>query len=77
MGTPETLVEALSLPDGEARGFRFLGLDREERYYPPYAAMRAEAQRRAALLSDAHEIIVATFVHSARLDELMSCGMTS
>ena len=47
---PQTLVEALyRLPDGDERGFRFLGLDREERYYP-YAAMRAEAERRAAFL---------------------------
>src|SRR5690606_8009056 len=53
MGPKATLVEALaSLPDGEARGFRFLGLDRKERYYP-YAAMRAEAERRAAFLADA------------------------
>ncbi len=50
---PSTLVEALErLPDGEARGFRFLGLDRQERYYP-YAAMRAEAKRRAAFLAAA------------------------
>ena len=41
---PQTLVEALyRLPEGEERGFRFLGLDRKERYYP-YAAMRAEAE---------------------------------
>ena len=50
---PQTLVEALyRLPEGEERGFRFLGLDRKERYYP-YAAMRAEAERRAAFLSAA------------------------
>jgi fatty-acyl-CoA synthase len=48
---PSTLVEALDrLPDGEHRGFRFLGLDRQERYFP-YAAMRAEAERRAAFLT--------------------------
>lgn len=48
---PVTLVEALErLPDGDERGFRFLGLDRQERYFP-YAAMRAEAERRAAFLT--------------------------
>ncbi len=48
---PATLVEALTrLPGGEHRGFRFLGLDRQERYLP-YAAMRAEAERRAAFLA--------------------------
>lgn len=53
MTLPQTLVEALyALPDGEERGFRFHGLDRQERYYP-YAAMRAEAERRAAFLADA------------------------
>ncbi len=53
MPNPQTLVEALyALPDGEERGFRFYGLDREERYYP-YAAMRAEAERRAAFLAAA------------------------
>lgn len=53
MTRPQTLVEALyALPDGEERGFRFHGLDRQERYYP-YAAMREEAERRAAFLADA------------------------
>jgi fatty-acyl-CoA synthase len=53
MPYPATLVEALHrLPDGEERGFRFLGLDREERFYP-YAAMRVEAERRAAFLAAA------------------------
>lgn len=53
MHSPATLVEALyRLPDGEARGFRFIGLDRKERYYP-YAVMRAEAEKRAAFLSAA------------------------
>jgi len=53
MTAPHTLVEALEgLPGGEERGFRFHGLDREERYYP-YAAMRDEAARRAAFLSAA------------------------
>jgi fatty-acyl-CoA synthase len=48
---PSTLVEALDrLPGGEARGFRFYGSDRQERYYP-YEAMRAEAHRRAAFLA--------------------------
>lgn len=50
---PETLVEALyRLPGGEERGFRFLGLDRKERYYP-YATMVAEAERRASFLAAA------------------------
>jgi fatty-acyl-CoA synthase len=48
---PSTLLEALDrLPAGEQRGFRFIGLDRQERYLP-YAAMRAEAERRAAVLA--------------------------
>lgn len=48
---PATLVEALDrLPGGEARGFRFYGADRRERYFP-YEAMRAEAHRRAAFLA--------------------------
>lgn len=48
MAYPSTLVEALDrLPGGEARGFRFYGSDRQERYFP-YEAMRAEAHRRAA-----------------------------
>lgn len=49
--SPIHLVEALGrLPRDESRGFRFLGQDRVERYYP-YYAMEAEAYRRAALLS--------------------------
>jgi fatty-acyl-CoA synthase len=49
---PATLVEALDrLPDGDARGFRFFTLDREEKYFP-YQAMRAEAARRAAFLGN-------------------------
>ncbi|HEY8429667.1 MAG TPA: fatty acyl-AMP ligase [Sandaracinaceae bacterium] len=53
MSAPSTLVEALyRLPGGESRGFRFIGLDRKERYFP-YAAMRAEAERRAAFLAGA------------------------
>jgi fatty-acyl-CoA synthase len=53
MPGPQTLVEALyALPDGDARGFRFYGLDRELRYFP-YGAMRAEAERRAAFLAEA------------------------
>src|SRR6185312_2687711 len=48
--SPSTLVEALSaLPRGSARGFRFLGSDGQERYFP-YEALEAEARRRAALL---------------------------
>lgn len=51
--SPRTLVEALDrLPGGERRGFRFLTLDRDERYFP-YEAMRAEAHRRAAFLAAA------------------------
>lgn len=47
---PRTLVDALSkLPRGEARGFRFIGSDRVERYFP-WEAMEAEAKRRAAIL---------------------------
>lgn len=46
-----TLVTALSrLPRGDARGFRFIGRDRAERYYP-YEALEAEAYRRAAFLA--------------------------
>ncbi|MFO0694751.1 MAG: AMP-binding protein [Polyangiales bacterium] len=42
-----TLVSALAaLPRGEDRGFRFIGRDRQERYYP-YEALEAEAYRRA------------------------------
>ncbi len=52
-GYPSTLVDALDrLPSGEARGFRFVTTDREERYFP-YEAMRAEAHRRAAFLAAA------------------------
>jgi fatty-acyl-CoA synthase len=48
---PITLASALDrLPSGEARGFRFYGADRQERYFP-YEAMRAEAHRRAAFLA--------------------------
>jgi fatty-acyl-CoA synthase len=48
---PKTLVEALDqLPGGDARGFRFYGMDRKERYFP-YEAMREEAYRRAAFLA--------------------------
>jgi fatty-acyl-CoA synthase len=48
---PSTLVEALSaLPRGDARGFRFIGSDGQERYFP-YQALEAEAQRRAAWLA--------------------------
>jgi fatty-acyl-CoA synthase len=51
MAYPSTLVEALDrLPGGEARGFRFYGTDRQERYFP-YEAMRAEAYRRAAFFA--------------------------
>ncbi|MFO0683142.1 MAG: fatty acyl-AMP ligase [Sandaracinus sp.] len=50
-GYPSTLVEALDrLPGGEARGFRFVTTDREEKYFP-YEAMRAEAHRRAGFLA--------------------------
>ncbi len=46
-----TLVDVLArLPRGEARGFRFIGRDRVERYYP-YEALEAEAYRRAAFLA--------------------------
>jgi fatty-acyl-CoA synthase len=48
---PRTLVEALSrLPRGEARGFRFIGADGQDRYFP-YEALEAEATRRAGLLA--------------------------
>lgn len=47
----QTLVTALArLPRGEARGFRFIGRDRTERYYP-YQELEAEAYRRAAFLA--------------------------
>ncbi len=47
---PQTLVEALRrLPRGPERGFRFVGTDQQERFYP-YEAMEAEALRRAAHL---------------------------
>jgi fatty-acyl-CoA synthase len=48
--TANTLVEALSLlRRGPGRGFRFIGLDRQERYYG-YEELEAEAHRRAAHL---------------------------
>lgn len=47
---PDTLVAALQqLPQGGDRGFRFVGSDREERYFA-YADMRRDAERRAAFL---------------------------
>ncbi len=47
---PLTLVDALSkLPRGDARGFRFIGSDRVERYFP-WEQLEAEAKRRAAIL---------------------------
>jgi fatty-acyl-CoA synthase len=50
MGDGTTLVSSLSaLRRGPGRGFRFLGLDRQERYLP-YEDMEAEAHRRAAFL---------------------------
>jgi fatty-acyl-CoA synthase len=46
-----TFVDALArLPADEARGFRFVGSDGQERYFS-YRAMREEAARRAALLA--------------------------
>ncbi len=49
---PSTLVEALSrLPRGSARGFRFVGADGLERYFP-YEELEAETLRRAALLHE-------------------------
>src|SRR5512139_234066 len=46
-----TLVSALRrLPRGDARGFRFIGRDRTERYFP-YQELEAEADRRAAHLA--------------------------
>jgi fatty-acyl-CoA synthase len=49
--SPQTLGEALfALPRGETRGFRFIGSDGQERYFP-YQALEAEALRRAALLA--------------------------
>ena len=49
---PRTLVEALSaLPRGESRGFRFIGSDGNERYYP-YEALESEALRRAGALQE-------------------------
>lgn len=48
--TDLTLVDALArLPRGSARGFRFVGLDGEQRYLP-YEAIEAESWRRAAHL---------------------------
>ncbi|MET0344331.1 MAG: fatty acyl-AMP ligase [Polyangiales bacterium] len=50
---PRTLVEALSqLPRGDARGFRFIGADGQERYFP-YEQLILEATRRAGLLAQA------------------------
>ena len=50
MGDGTTLVSALSaLRQGPGRGFRFLGLDRQERYFP-YEGLEEEAHRRAAHL---------------------------
>ena len=47
-----TLVTALArLPRGDARGFRFIGRDRTERYYR-YEKMEAEALRRAKKLAE-------------------------
>ena len=47
---PRTLVEALSvLPRGRARGFRFIGSDGQERYFP-YEELEAEALRRGSIL---------------------------
>jgi fatty-acyl-CoA synthase len=52
MGDGTTLVSAMSaLRRGPGRGFRFVGLDRQERYFP-YEDMEAEAHRRAAFLLD-------------------------
>lgn len=49
---PKTLVEGLArLPGGNERGFRFIGMDRKERYFP-YDALRREAGRRAAHLAE-------------------------
>ncbi len=50
-GGAQTLTEALArLPKGEARGFRFVGSDGEERFFS-YDSMRGEATRRASLLA--------------------------
>ncbi|MFW6051166.1 MAG: fatty acyl-AMP ligase [Myxococcota bacterium] len=50
-GPDLTLVSALArLPRGPERGFRFIGTDREERYFP-YEELEAEAHRRAAHLA--------------------------
>jgi fatty-acyl-CoA synthase len=50
---PRTLAEALfRLPARQERGFRFIGSEGTERYLP-YAALREEALRRAALLAGA------------------------
>jgi len=49
--TPRTLIEALErLPAGDARGFRFLSREGDERYFP-YDALRREARARASALS--------------------------
>jgi fatty-acyl-CoA synthase len=51
MAPPQTLVDALArLPRGTARGFRFIGSDGSERYFP-YEQLESEARRRAALLA--------------------------
>jgi fatty-acyl-CoA synthase len=48
--SPRTLVEALAaLPRGTTRGFRFVGSDGQERYFP-YEELEREAARRARLL---------------------------
>jgi fatty-acyl-CoA synthase len=47
---PQTLPACIAaLPRGPERGFRFLGLDGTERYYP-YEALEAEARERAGRL---------------------------
>ena len=52
MGDGTTLVSALgALRRGPGKGFRFVGLDRQERYYP-YEGLEEEAHRRAAFLVD-------------------------
>lgn len=48
MGTPKTLVEALSLlPRDATRGFRFIGSDSQERFFS-FMDIEKEAHRRAA-----------------------------
>ena len=52
MGDGTTLVSAMgALRRGPGRGFRFVGLDRQERYFP-YEGLEEEAHRRAAFLVD-------------------------